>query len=757
MAPLIVPDTTAVNTIAGTVALDVSEDERGVIRLRFTAPAGLYQVSALWDARDYDWEEMYEDLANYGNTGQRTGPWDFKLGPSTPLVPSFWTAVDGRRVGLWFAQRVSLDDLAHRRFRGRMAFHLTTGGQHELELTPYRDMAITCRHLCLENDPEDRLSEGPSGLCRAPGNVPEAAWAKEGFWAEQRRRLDTSYRVYAEPMRRTFEWALAREQVPDGRASVLLDVPVLVAAHRLGGRPDALERALAAIDQAIELPHWGNQQEDGYSHDGDMGAALLLRASCWAYHILGDRLGATRRERLLAKLRLQGERFFDLILVNRDYWGGSVLQDHGWRSLWAFGTATLNLLGVLPEADAWWSYVLPRVRRGLAAMPPDGVLPPSSYCSPWLYLSDFIQFRDTLMALGGPDLLDEGPFQAVVETLATTLRADGATFITPQRVVPFTGSLAFLARMAAKHGDARTAWLHDRMLAAAEQRDDDFRTNFQTRHDVIQGFFAMPPDMPAPAPTPPPPRRALTYFDDAAQVHYHDADSDMTLVLRCGPADGYHAHHSARGPCDRLGWAPRDGHFCLYLGTTPMLANPDAGYRLHTFTGSCLLVDGQGQNGDVGYPMSIPSWQDGGAGIEEVRWDDASGTGLVRLNLQPSYPALLGMSLYVRELVLGADGRVLCRDHVAFDTPHTLSWLFQADKALGITLESPGRCRIGDAPCLWIEPEMTSTPLTASVHDTDVVYSYSSKRHKFMHARYDTIKPVASACASFELRWARGD
>ena len=35
------------------------------------------------------------------------------------------------------------------------------------------------------------------------------------------------------------------------------------------------------------------------------------------------------RAKLKAKLELQGDRFFHLTLLNRDYWGGSVMQDHG--------------------------------------------------------------------------------------------------------------------------------------------------------------------------------------------------------------------------------------------------------------------------------------------------------------------------------------------------------------------------------------------------------------------------------------------
>ena len=59
----------------------------GSFILHFTAPAGLYQLSIVAEARDFNWEELYITLNLFHNTGQRTGPWDFNLlDQNKPLV-----------------------------------------------------------------------------------------------------------------------------------------------------------------------------------------------------------------------------------------------------------------------------------------------------------------------------------------------------------------------------------------------------------------------------------------------------------------------------------------------------------------------------------------------------------------------------------------------------------------------------------------------------------------------------------------------
>jgi hypothetical protein len=99
----------------------------------------------------------------------------------------------------------------------------------------------------------------------------------------------------------------------------------------------------------------------------------------WALHMLtDDALGADRRARMLSKLAHHGNLFIDLALLNRDYWGGSLLQDHGRKSFMAFGIAALNLYGVIPQAERWLTYTLPRIRRSLDATRATASSPPAA-------------------------------------------------------------------------------------------------------------------------------------------------------------------------------------------------------------------------------------------------------------------------------------------------------------------------------------------------------------------------------------------
>ena len=99
--------------------------------------------------------------------------------------------------------------------------------------------------------------------------------------------------------------------------------------------------------------------------------------------MLGEKLDEVRRRKLIDRLNIQGTLFLDLALLQRDYWGGSLLQDHGHHSGWIFGTAALNLLHYIPDARKWLSWVIPRILRTVEAMPRDGVIPPTSYSAPW--------------------------------------------------------------------------------------------------------------------------------------------------------------------------------------------------------------------------------------------------------------------------------------------------------------------------------------------------------------------------------------
>ena len=729
--------------------IPLEQGASGEVAFGFHAEPGIYRLSVIVDASESDWESLYVDLYKFHNTGQRTGPWDFNIdsGNNEPLVPSYWVELNGRRLGLWFFQRVSLEDMQHHRFRGNASFHIEQPGEHRIELTPHHPMGISWRSAKLELDPDDRLAPLPPGLRKPEDAAPLAAWSDPDFWTEQRQKLETTHAAYRELLEPLFEGLLAEERNWAGQ------VVYLVAAHGLMGAEEAIPRALEALDEKIELPHWGNPKEDGYSHDGDFIAVSVMLKLAWGLRMLWDHLGEERRERLIEKLRIQGERFFDLALLNADYWGGSVLQDHGWRSAFGFGTASLYMLGAVPGAEKWLSYALPRIERGLTAMPRDGVVPPSSHCAFFIYVESAIHFRDTLLAMTGDDIFLRAPFHPIIDFLCQTLDepAEGEGVRCYGRELG--GGNNFLNAIASLYGDGRAAWFQDALLRSWSSASGKEEIPHGNRDAAFWGFFSYDPAVKPEKPERP--TRSLVHFSDSGWVRFYNDAHQVSLLLRCGPWCGHHAYRMAKGPCDRIGQTPGSGHFELYLDGERKLVTPDGGYRLHSFLATCLLIDDRGQIGDVGYPMGFPSWEHPGEEVESAHWDEQTGCGRVRLNLKPVYPDSADLVLYTRDFLVSPERRIVCRDHVVLNRPHRLSWLFQGTEKDGIHQEEGLRHRFGGEPPLWIEPSTVDAELSSSLHRTDVVWAYVSGNdfQPFMHVRYDTAEEVSAALVDFVVTW----
>jgi len=715
---------------------------------------GLYQFSLLLDASDFDWESLYQVLNQYGNSDARTGPWDFRLKDAAPLVPSFWVRVDGVKLGLWYAQRVSLPDIEAKRFRGRLAFHLTRSGPHELTLEPFNESAkLPWLSALLEVDPEDRM-EPLATQSGGVASLPAARWAAEdaassAFWIEQRRRLGGTHARYAQPLDRVFAWAMS--------AAGHEAIPALVAAHHLAGKAGALEEALNTVRAMQAKPAWGREREDVYGHNGDIGGGSTLRAMAWAYHMLGPQLGDDGRRTLLDKLVYQADAFLTQTLLMRDYWGGSVLQDHGWQALFDFGTAAMHLWGVVPQAERWVSYVVPRLRRALEAAPPDGVIPASSYCSLFLYAHCPTYYRDALLARTGADIFEQPALRRLPQFVATVMHENERAMLIADAgdKVPLIGGQALMATMASRFNDPAAAMVYQTLVEAPPV---DFYHGGQLvgyHTGLLWGFFAWD-GIAQPQPRASVHKRHMVCYDDSAFVQYRDDRTGVVMALRCGPWLGYHAARHATGPCDRMDWSVGAGHFALFINGRPMLCSPDSGYCIRSILRSCLLVDDRGQIGDVGYPMSIPSLPHRGEEIESTRWDAEAGHGWVRLNLARCYPAESGIAHYTRQFLLEPRRRLVVRDQVVLDRPRKLSWLFQHKQAEGCVIAGlRGVIGSGSRLSITAAPLGGEVGLQATVAHTPVVWSYASASggKPFDHLRYDTTCVAAAACVDFILEW----
>jgi hypothetical protein len=319
--------------------------------------------------------------------------------------------------------------------------------------------------------------------------------------------------------------------------------------------------------------------------------------------------------------------------------------------------------------------------------------------------------------------------------------------------IPFIGGNAFLNRMAAKHRDGRAAYLQRLSLQTTDIRFCHGTQERAFSHDAFWGFMAYDPGVAAVEKLPE--TEALNVFWDSGLAQYHDRDADVTLSVRCGPFPSRTGYAVATGPCDRLHTVPGEGHFMLAVGATPLLNTPDAGYRLDARVRSCLLVDGRGQRGDIGYPMSIPSWRHPGQGIETAQWNASTRSGVVRLDLGWAYPDDAGIAKYTRDFIVATGQPIMVRDEVVLNRARPLAWLFQARDEDGISQVDGLRYRFGTVPCLFLDARPVGCGLAASAQPTPVVWAYSSGHHfkPFVHVRYDTTAPVAAAVVEFMIAW----
>ncbi len=751
----------------GVGALPFGKGPDGKRKLSFQAGEGIYQFSVIVRPESFDWERLYTKLELFNNSGQRTGPWDFDLlNRNEPLVPTYGVSLDGEDLGLWYMQRISLEDLEAGLFRGRTAFYISRGGMHELEFAAYRkeDAGLEWISARLEPDPEDEMDKRRLDLENWDGRCPASKWADKSFWDRLKDGLASTHAPYASALENIFRWTAERINPPEGKKEAPGHwgfaspfgrsvhhpecILALLAEYRIRGRKGAMDEILASVDAATALPHWGNPREGAYGCDGDMAAASMLRDLSMAYHYLRDFIGDERRERLKEKLRLQGDRFFNLMLLHRDYWGGSLIQDHGRQSIAAFAVAAIHLLGEIAAAARWVSYIIPRARRSLDAGTVDGYIPVSSYNSPFLYLYDMAFYREALLALSGEDIYDLPQFRAVNEYLVSHVMAD------PARRAPIVMGIShYLNAAAVKFGDGRMAWLQAKHL---EIMIDQFRHAMQERaffNGALLGLLTFDPSV-----NPVEPdiggNGPLRHYPDSGAVQYRDKALDLDFSLQCGPWCGYNAYRKATGPCDRMEVMLGKGHFTIALHGRPLILAAETGYRLSWQARNVMLVDEKGPAGDIGYPMSIPSYFYRGESIESADWNPETKTGRIRLNLQPAYPEETGMAAYTREFILLPGQSVLIRDHAVFAAPRRLSWHFNGFRGEVLPGKAGLSCVFdGEEGRLNLEAKPLNFEIGLSIDPTEVVYSYSSAYgyRPFDHARFGTKGPVVCASVEFQV------
>ena len=763
---------------------------------------GLYKLTVDGDARDFDWESLFVNLSQFGNVNQRTGPWDFMLdGTARPLVPAYWVWLNGRKIGLWYFNRPSVQQLTTKRMKGEAQFWIEREGDYEIRFEPYRQFELEWAEVRFEVSPDDTLLDEvtanpspyplpqgerkcgrpfPTGDdavssplggedkgegCRSLGLRTEAHRGLQRLfdaacWDKLRRNLDDPALPYGVLMREIFDWALKQE------TSIAL--PILAASYRVRPDPATLERARHIITKVLALPAWGNQPEDSYSHNGDMGCAQIIFDLSFTVNFLGDELGEPLVKELLARLDKQCEIFIELALLMHGYWGGSILQGHGFISFQLFTTAAYGLMGWLPRAEHWLRFCLPRMERSWCALPTDGVIPSTSYHRLDLHVGRLALLRELHRQATGQDIYDRPAFRNIVEFLVESYMDETGQFLHAAPRGDLTHHLAghaFLDQMARTFRDADAAWLAQECRRCALNTPGDKGGKFNV--DTLWASLLYEPRSPrreegaATSNTPvghlltsvaTRPSRRLRWFEDSGAIVYRDDAHGILFSSRLGNSNSRTSWRYAPGPCDRISFAPIAGNFAIARHGKPLIQTAEGGYSMRSEIANVLLVDGKGQRGDLGFAMGYPDAPCGDERIEDARLDAPDGTGYLRMQLAPAYDHLQS---YTREWFFEPVGCMRLVDTIKCRDPHQFAWLFHTHRKHPITMKGGGVFTIQNrTETLELRLARSTSALADSIADTLTVWSYSNQQgnNACHHLAFETREAVSNVAVEFVLK-----
>lgn len=704
--------------------------------------AGLYRVSCIWDAKDFDWDRLWFPMHEFENKGQITGPWDFDFERIEPTVPAWWLSVNGERVGLVACARPSPATIAKKRMTLGFCFEMASAGQGKLTLEPFNDTAgMTPLEIKIEPEPYDSFEavtftqqEPMAKAQRASNHWKQCADKAHAMGPQVQKLVNTCMNVAVKN----------HTQSP-------MACPLALA--YLGyGKEDAKEALLAMVRHYVGLEHWGNQAPAGYGHNCDMGVAEILQSLSMAYHWFHPELQAQGlAEPLLKKIQIQLKRFFNGVLCWADFWGGSLSQDHGHRSLSCFGVAAIHMLDLLPEAAVYASFAVHRMNQALALILPDGGIPFSSYTKIHLYMDDMSIWRDVLLHATGQEVYETLGIEKTVDFVISRLDANTSEIMAANprgdRLNYYAG-WGFLSAMAERSIPGAHALVDQLIKVTAAKTKDPAGKPCATIGWMLTHLPVVPADDPVHTlPTP----KVWDVRPVQGQMSYRPANQTCVCVQLPSKLQ---AHKDLHNPCDRNTAMPFEGHFTVHLAGHCLVQTAEGGYQMRSDLSNVLLIDGKGGWEDQNYAMGIPGITLRDVAIATHRFDTQSQQGYMRLNLAAMHDRDLGVVRYTRELFFSPVG-MRCQDVVTLTQPRQLSWHFQSYANRQIKQVEPNAWQISHAAANLRIKASATQPLVSGVHPTEVVWSYQNENddQPFQHVRYATREPVSQLACAFDLSW----
>jgi hypothetical protein len=454
---------------------------------------------------------------------------------------------------------------------------------------------------------------------------------------------------------------------------------------------ELIDCCIEIVKYFLKLPAWGNPNKFGYSHNGDMGAALIIKHLSVLYNWLYDEL-AEIREELLIRIEKQLEIFFEQQLLMSQYWGGAVLQDHGCRSSLNIGFAALNLLGHSKVAEKVLSFYVPRIMRGVSKQPHDGFIPFSQYHKADLQLTTITDFRTAYKFASGIDIFEQtSAFRnAPLYILSALDEKSLYTMIccTRSDKKEFKVGLPFFFTMAKEHDCEISKYLADVLIKHYRSKAFDLREPPTSKGHDIRHVWRIYENLPLAVIAfedglyrdTRPVIHNFNYFEDGGALHYRNSDNRFNVAAVCNPnTASFHAVGTDLSGTDMGISNPSMGAFTVGVNDVTLIQTAESGYRTGSQLGNVLLVDGVGQFADNGYPMGVPvsTWR--GQRIQKCFKDKNNVTGSARVNLAPVYPDSLSLLTYTRDFYFHSD-KVIVRDTVITKEKHKFNYWFNTYK-----------------------------------------------------------------------------
>lgn len=718
----------------------------------FTAdlPAGLHTFGIQADLSEFDWDRLYYPLTIYGNTGQITGPWDFNLYEShKPLLPTWRIKFDGRYVGLFYLQRPTVEDIERRTLRGEFGFHLEKAGVIEVQAEPYNTFNISPIGFYLEPNNFDRL-EPQSWAGRGLAANWAASSGRPESWKRVRRQWSADslmMQLLQEGLKR-YRAVLAKAVTPPPDA-----LPSLIAAYRLLDDQEAIGEVHSIIRHYLDLPAWGNPDPDGYGYNGDMGCALVIKHLALAYAWLSDDETAGMRPALLKRLEEQIAIFMEQQLLHAHYWGGAIMQDHGYRSTACLTFAALSLLGYSERAPFWLSFCVPRIWRTVRALPEDGFIPFSSYHKISLYGADVADLHVALKHASGVSLVSQNCFRNVPCYLMAALDEASMSFLVSSNRgdrKDLNCGLNFLLLLAQEDDNRPAAWLAHKMIHHSLHTEGFVIPGYLKPFEAIPFLIHACNDVPS-APTERPTISSLNHFPDGGFLSYNVPDKRLHISVNAYPPSGaFHAAGLDLSGTDMGIPNPSAGHFSVAIGAEPLIQNAESGYRTGSRLSNIPLFDDNGQYGDIGYTMGVPLRNHNCARIQTCY--AAGEDGGARVNMTAAYPQELGVLTATRDFTFSPE-ELIVTDTLITRTERTVSWHFHTWQRHELIMVAAGRFRFS-----WqgrgVELIVSGCEgMKFAIGDTEVVWAYVNEQQDqpFRHLRC-MAPPACATRVTFTVR-----